>query len=102
MAVSRRWCRVTVVDSTGAVTGEHVFEGSGNPDLEAVDRVGRLALSATRLGGFVVVSDLSSEMRELLELAGLPVEMERESELRKEPLGVQDGEEEVHGGDLPG
>jgi len=97
----QRWCRVTVVDHDGTVVVCQVVEGVGDPDLAVVDDVARLALLATRLGGGISVADVSPRLRELLELVGLRVEVEGEAEFGEEPLGVQEGQEEVHPGDLP-
>ena len=78
----------------------HELGGPGLPDLGAVDDVARLALLAGRLGGRIVLSDVSPAMRSLLELAGLGVEVEGEAEGGEEPLGVEEGQEELHPGDL--
>lgn len=101
MALPQRWCRVTVVGPDGTALACCLLEGAGAPDLGTVDEVARLALLATRLGGCVTLSDVAPAMQELLELAALPVEVKRQAELRKEPLGIQEVEEEVHPGDLP-
>jgi len=45
------------------------------------------------------VVDASSEMAELLALAALPVEVQRQPEGGEEALGVEEVEEEVHPGD---
>jgi hypothetical protein len=66
-----------------------------------VDDVARLELLAGRLGGGIVLAELSPLLRELLELSGLRVEMEGEAELGEKSLGVQEGQEEMHFGDLP-
>ncbi len=97
----RRWCRVTVVDHEGTVVAWRVLEGPGEPDLAVVDDVARLGLLATRLGGRIVIGDVSPRIRELFELAGLRVEVQGQAEFGKEPLGVQERQEEVHPGDLP-
>jgi hypothetical protein len=65
-----------------------------------VDEVARLALLASRVGGDISLADVSPAMWELLELAGLSVEMEGQAELGEQPLGIQQREEEVHPGDL--
>jgi hypothetical protein len=101
MAPLERWCRITIVDADGSVMGSSVLEGQGGPDLGTVDDIARLALVAARLGGSVVLDDVSPAMRELLELAGLCVEVERKAEFGEEPLGVQEGQEEIHPRDLP-
>jgi hypothetical protein len=99
MVALQRWCRATVVGRDGTVVGEYVFEGAGGPDLGAVDGVARLALLATRIGGRIALGEVSAEMRELLDLVGLPVEVERQSELREEPLGIQECQEGIDSGD---
>jgi hypothetical protein len=84
----------------GAEVAQVVLEGPGPPDLAAVDDLARLTLAAGRLGGAITLLDLAPAMRALLDLAGLRVEMEGQAELGKEPLGVQEGEEPAHPGDL--
>ncbi|MFI5040631.1 MAG: hypothetical protein ACHQNA_02070 [Acidimicrobiales bacterium] len=108
MAAVQLWCRVTVVGVDGAELARCVLEGAGAPDLSAVDAVARLALAAGRLGGGVVLTELSPDLRALLELAGLRpgvaglrVEVEGQTEFREEPFGVQEGQEEGHPRDLP-
>jgi hypothetical protein len=81
-------------DGTESILG--VLEGPGGPDLGAVNEVARLALQAARLGGGLVLREVSPAMRELLELAGLSsetwatVEMEGETEGGEESLGVHE------------
>jgi hypothetical protein len=53
------------------------MEGCGCPDLGAVDQLARFALTAGRRGERLVLHDVSPELAELLELAGLPVEVQR-------------------------
>jgi hypothetical protein len=101
MAALERWCRVTVVGGGGAVLAAGVIEGTGAPDLGAVDEVARLALLAARSGATMTIADVSPAMAELLELAGLRVQVEGQAEGREEPLGVEEVQEEVHPGDLP-
>jgi hypothetical protein len=92
----RRWCRVTVLAPDGGELATCLLEGPGDPDLRAVDDVARLALWAGRLGGGIVLADLSPATRELLELAGLSVEVEGQAKFGEESLGVQEGQEEGH------
>ena len=94
------WCRVRVVVADDTVLICHEFGGPELPDLGAVDDVARLALLAGRLGGRIIVCDLSPAMRSLLELAGLGVEVQREAEGGEEPRGVEEVQEELHPGDL--
>jgi hypothetical protein len=94
------WCRVRVVGPDGTEVAGRVLEGPGTPDLAAVDELARIALRVSRSGGLIVLSEVSSALRDLLDLAGLGVEMEWQAELGKEPLGIQEGEEEGHPGDL--
>jgi len=103
----RRWCRVSIVEHTGAIVAEVELSGPRTPDLAAVDLVAHLALFARRRGAVAKLRDVCVPMAELLELAALPVEAqrelpvepEREAEGRKEPLGVEELEEEAHLGD---
>jgi hypothetical protein len=95
------WCRVLVVGADHTALACHQLGGPGPPDIGAVDDVARLALQARRLGGRIVLSDVSPALRALLNLAGLRVEMEREAEGGEEPLGVERGQEELHPGDRP-
>jgi len=99
MVARKRWCRVTVFGRDGIVIGEYVFEGAGRPDLGAVDGVARLALLASRLAGRVALVDVSTEMRELLDLVGLAVEVKGQSELREEPLGIEERQKGMDSGD---
>ena len=101
MAAVELWCRVRVVDPDGAELARYVLEGPGAPDLGAVDDVARLALLAGRLGGDIVLANVSPVLLGLLELAGLRVEVEGQTELGEEPLGIQERQEERHPGDLP-
>jgi hypothetical protein len=95
------WCRVTILGPDGAELDCCVLEGPGVPDLGAVDQMGRLALLAGRLGGSIVLTELSPTLRSLLELAGLRVDVGGQAERREEPFGVQESQEEGHTGDLP-
>ena len=88
------WCRVVVTGPDGAELVGVRLSGTGEPGLGAVDDVARLALMAGRLGGTVVVAEAAPVMRALLDLAGLPVEVEGEAELGEEALRVQKGQEE--------
>ena len=92
--VAELWCRVTVVGPDRAQLACGVLEGSGTPDLGAVDDVARLALLAGCLGGGIVLTEVSPVLRALLELAGLCVEMEGQAERGEEPLRVQEVQEE--------
>ncbi len=76
MADFQLWCRMALIGPGGAVLATRRLCGAGVPGIGAVDDVARLALAAARLGGRVVVGEVSPEMAELLELAGLGVEVE--------------------------
>jgi hypothetical protein len=95
------WCRVLVVGPDHTAMASHELGGPGPPDIGAVDDVARLALHARRLGGRIVLCEVSPALRSLLSLAGLCVEMEREAEGGEEPLGVERRKEELHPGDRP-
>jgi hypothetical protein len=76
MAELQLWCQMALIGPGGAVLATRRLCGVGAPGIEAVDDVARLALAAARLGGRVVMGEVSPEMAELLELAGLGVEVE--------------------------
>lgn len=71
--------------------------GSLDPDVSSIDVLARIQLGARRLGVEVRLLRLSSELRELLELAGLAavlgVEPGRQPEEREQPLGVEEKRE---------
>jgi hypothetical protein len=85
------WCRVQIVGADHTTLASHQLAGAGLPDLGAVDDVARLALLARRLGGRIVLCDVSPALGSLLELAGLRVEVERKAERGEEPLGIEEG-----------
>ena len=60
------WCRVQIVGADHTTLARHQLGGPGLPDLGAVDDVARLALRARRLGGRIILSDVSPAMRSLL------------------------------------
>jgi hypothetical protein len=101
------WCRVTLVGADGTALARRDLGGAGDPDLGAVDDVATMALLAGRAGGSLAVEGLAPAMRALLEFAGLLpglrtiVEVEGQPEVREEAVGVEEGEEEAHRGDLP-
>jgi hypothetical protein len=94
------WCRLCVLDGEGRVSGREALEGAGAPDLGAVEEIARRALAAARRGGRLVLVDVAPEMRELLDLVELPVEVEGEPERREQALRIEEGQEERHLGDL--
>jgi hypothetical protein len=96
------WCQVNVVGPDRVTLAAHRLEGPGAPDLGAVDEVARLALLASRLGGYIVLSEVVPALSALLELSGLSVEMERQSEGREKALWIEKVQEELHSRDLPG
>jgi hypothetical protein len=91
-----RWCRLTVTGREGAVLAQVDLGGSGAPDLAVVDTVARYALLAGRLRATVVLRDAAPELLELLGLAGLCVEVEREPEGGEQALRLEEVEEEGH------
>jgi hypothetical protein len=70
------WCRVTMVSPDGVAMASALLEGPVAPDMGVVDDVARLALLAKRLGGDVLLTEVSRDLRALLELTGLGVQME--------------------------
>ncbi|MFH9131553.1 STAS domain-containing protein [Streptomyces griseoaurantiacus] len=61
--------------------------------LVLVDVLARLQLAARRAGGRIRVRGPSPELRALLGLLALPVEMEGQSEQGEPPLGVEEAVE---------
>lgn len=102
VAPRERWCLVTIADASGMALASWELGGPGPPDLAAVEQVARLFLMAARMGARVSLEEMSPRLAELLDLAGLVVEMQGQAEARKEPLVVEEVQEEVHPGDLPG
>ncbi len=92
MADLQPWCRVTLHGPDGAVLSGWLLDGPGNPDLDAVEAVARFALAAKRLGGHLTLAEVSSPMRELLELAGLDVEAEGQPEHGEESFRIEEVE----------
>lgn len=99
MHESRHFARVLIVDADGHLILRADLSGPGAPDLLAVDAVAQLALSARHAQATIRVTDVAEDLSVLLELAALPVEVERQAEAREQALGVEQGQEEVHGGD---
>jgi hypothetical protein len=100
MPGARLWCRMTVRRPDGSELFRGALDGWGAPDLATVDRIARLALHWRRAGSTLVLSEVSAELAELLDLAGLRVEMEGKAEAREQALGVERRQEEAHPDDL--
>lgn len=86
------WCRGAVMAPGGLVVTRLAVVGP-RPDVSVVDRLARIALGAGRCGRRLVLSELSPVLGELLELAGLRLEMEGEAERREEALWGEHDEE---------
>jgi len=97
----QHWCRVVILGPDRTALAGWQLKGPGLPDLSAIEDLAQLALLARRFGGSIIVCEASTPTRELIELAGLGVEMEGQTELGKEPLGVEKRQEETHLGDAP-
>jgi hypothetical protein len=100
MMAVQLWCRFRIVGPDGMELVRRMLEGSGAPDVGIVDYLARCALMARRVGGAFELSDVSSELRGLLELTGLCVEMEGQTERGKESIRVEEVEEDRHPDDL--
>ena len=83
MSASQPWCRVRCTDCHGSVVGSWWLGGCGDPDLGAVEAIARLALTARRRGGTVVLSEVRADLGRLLDLSGLPVDVEGQPERGK-------------------
>ena len=69
-----RWASMVTADADGT---RHVvpLAGDGPPDLSVVEALARYQLMIRRAGGRMWLKDLSPELAELLDLAGLHDEM---------------------------
>ncbi|MFG2499775.1 STAS domain-containing protein [Streptomyces sp. NPDC048441] len=69
--------------------------GLGPPVLAAIDALARLQLTARRAGGRIRLRNAAPDLRELLDLVGLPIEVEvgRQAEQREPPGCVQEAVE---------
>lgn len=116
MAGSELWCRVTVRGADGSPKASWSMEGTGPPDLAAVDAIARLKLVAGRAGGTVILDAVCPAMHDLLVLAGLtgagptragPAvagllrEVDGQPEEGEQAIGVEQIEEEAERGDPP-
>jgi hypothetical protein len=99
MGSARLWCRVGFVRIDGTELFVRRFDGVGPPDISLVDELARLVLLAGRLGVEIVVTELADELRELLELTGLVVEVQGQAKAKEEPLRLEGRQEEAHGND---
>jgi hypothetical protein len=74
MAGMVRWASVVTADANGT---RHVvpLAGDGPPDLAVVEALARYQLMIGRAGGRMWLQDLSPELAELLDLAGLREQM---------------------------
>lgn len=86
MGCWRQFCRLTVVSPRGTVTS-WALSGVGAPDLAVVDTIARVGLQARRAGGRIVLSELCTDMVDLLDLVGLAIEVVGEG---GDAFGAQD------------
>jgi hypothetical protein len=100
MDPTRPFCVLRILGADGTELLSMPLWGGDTPDLGTVDRIGRMALVARRDGGRLELDEVAPELAELLELAGLGVEVQRQAEAREEPLGIERIEEEAQRGDL--
>ncbi|MFE2097699.1 STAS domain-containing protein [Streptomyces sp. NPDC059468] len=84
-----------LLEVTGAAAVVCDVGGLGPPGLAAVDLLARLELAARRAGGRIRLRGPDPALRALLDLVGLRLQVEGESEEREPALGV---EEEVEPG----
>ncbi|MFH8488223.1 lipid asymmetry maintenance protein MlaB [Streptomyces longisporoflavus] len=83
------------LQATGAEVLDCDAAGVGPPVLAAIDALARLQLTARRAGGRIRVRNPAPHLRELLDLVGLPIEVEvgRQAEQREPPGRVQEAVE---------
>ncbi|MEU7055359.1 STAS domain-containing protein [Streptomyces sp. NPDC046197] len=82
-----------LLQATGAGVVVCDVGGLGPPGLGAVDLLARLQLAARRAGGRIRLRDPDPALPALLDLVGLPVEMEGQPEQREPALGVEEAVE---------
>jgi hypothetical protein len=93
MDAQELWGKLRLVAPDGTVLAFCRVRGFGRPDLGAVNEVGRIQLLATRIDAGVAFETICPALVELLDLAGLTVEMCRQSEGGEDLRGV---EKEAH------
>ena len=93
------WCRVTVVGAEGAALVSWTVSGPGRADLAVVDALARLQLAGLRRGRHVVITEVCTDLLELLDLVGLRREVCGQAEGGEEQVGI---EECVEPADPPG
>ena len=93
MAGAVDWGRIVFVGPTGAEIGSCVLRGPGAPDLSVVDALAGLQVALGRLGGSIRLDDVSPELAELLDLAGLRREVGGQPEGGEKVGGVEEGVE---------
>jgi hypothetical protein len=86
-----RWARVTFIGPGRAEVAAWVIGGPGLPDMAVVNLLARWQLWARRRGGRLVVGEMSDELAQLLELAGLLREMGGQAEGGEHAIGVEEG-----------
>ncbi|MGW1259761.1 STAS domain-containing protein [Streptomyces sp. NPDC002513] len=79
--------------SSGAEAVVCDASGLGPPALTTVDALARLQLAARRAGGRIRLRDPAPALRALLDLVGLPIELEGQAEQREPALGVEEAVE---------
>ena len=90
MAAARLRCLIDIVGPDGTVWATRVLTGTGEPDLGDVEELALLKLSASRIGARIVLDAVCAHLFELLELAGLSIEVRGKAEHREDLLGVQE------------
>ena len=90
MVAARLRCLIDIVGPDGTVLATRVLTGTGEPDLGDVEKLAMLKLAAARIGGGIVLDAVCAHLVELLELAGLSVEVRGKAEHRKDLPGVQE------------
>lgn len=84
------WCTVTEYAPDGRVRVEWSLRGPGEPGLSVVDDLAQLRLAVRRRGGRLVLSEVSAELADLLDLCGLRRQLLGEPERGEDPCGVEE------------
>jgi ABC-type transporter Mla MlaB component len=84
------WCRVTVMGAEGVVLASWSVSGPGRADLAVVEALACLQLAALRRGRHVVLTDVCTDLLELLDLVGLRREVCGKAEGGEEHVGIEE------------
>jgi len=80
VAAENGWATIVLIAPSGTELGSWPLAGDGPPDIDVVDALARAALIARRRGCSIRLRGACDELLNLLDLAGLRVEVFGQSE----------------------